>query len=100
MDIPTVLPESETSVNIDMEPLSDALTELERMIHSQINEYRFVCHTPELQAATRRVIDTFVKVYEQDPEPGKKPLYSYSELSFLALLRSPSFCLPVTEIYR
>jgi len=51
----------------------------------------------------RRVIDNFVTVYEQldrTDEPHAKPNYSYTELAFLALLRAPNFCLPITEIYR
>ncbi|KAH3748575.1 uncharacterized protein LOC127847246 [Dreissena polymorpha] len=51
----------------------------------------------------RRVIDNFVNVYEQldrSDSAAAKPNYSYTELAFLAMLRSPNFCLPITEIYR
>lgn len=51
----------------------------------------------------RRVIDNFVNVYEQldrSDSTSAKPNYSYTELAFLAMLRAPNFCLPITEIYR
>ena len=51
----------------------------------------------------RRVMDNFVNIYEQLGKcngPNMKPNYSYTELAYLAMLRSPNFCLPITEIYR
>lgn len=58
---------------------------------------------PTREAELRRVIDAFVGVYEQLDKLNDvdvKPNYSYTELAFLAMLRSPNFCLPITEIYR
>ena len=57
----------------------------------------------DADAELRRVIDNFVAIYEQlDRCEGSdvKPNYSYTELAYLAMLRSPNFCLPITEIYR
>lgn len=51
----------------------------------------------------RQVLGDFVRLYERlspDDDPGTKPNYSYSELVFLAILRSPNFCLPIGEIYK
>lgn len=51
----------------------------------------------------RRVIDEFVAIYERldsTDDPLVKPNYSYTELVYLALLRSPNFCLPINEIYK
>ncbi|ESO90934.1 hypothetical protein LOTGIDRAFT_145721, partial [Lottia gigantea] len=45
----------------------------------------------------------FVNIYEKlDPtdDPAFKPNYSYTELVYLAVLRSPNFCLPIGEIYK
>ncbi|XP_060566633.1 uncharacterized protein LOC132725203 [Ruditapes philippinarum] len=50
----------------------------------------------------RHVIDNFVNVYEQldkNDDPDVKPNYSYSELAYIAMLRSPNFCLPIGQIY-
>lgn len=50
----------------------------------------------------RRVIDNFVQIYEQLDKcdlSDKKPNYSYTELAYLAMLRSPNFCLPIAQIY-
>ncbi|KAL4218513.1 hypothetical protein ACF0H5_023247 [Mactra antiquata] len=50
----------------------------------------------------RHVIDNFVAVYEQldkSDEIDVKPNYSYTELAYLAMLRSQNFCLPIAEIY-
>lgn len=51
----------------------------------------------------RRVIAEFVDFYEKLDTTdlvNRKPNYSYTELIFLALMRSPNFCLPIHEIYR
>ena len=56
----------------------------------------------EAEMELRRVMDTFVNIYEQLGKcngPNMKPNYSYTELAYLAMLRSPNFCLPITEIY-
>lgn len=58
---------------------------------------------PAREAELRRVINSFVGVYEQldkTDDADVKPNYSYTELAFLAMLRSPNFCLPINEIYR
>lgn len=55
------------------------------------------------EAQLRGVLADFVRVYERlspGDDPNTKPSYSYSELVFLALLRSPNFCLPINEIYK
>lgn len=57
----------------------------------------------EADIELRRVVDNFVNIYEQLGKcngPNVKPNYSYTELAYLAMLRSPNFCLPITEIYR
>lgn len=57
----------------------------------------------EADIELRRVMDNFVNIYEQLGKcngPNVKPNYSYTELAYLAMLRSPNFCLPITEIYR
>ncbi|XP_060081016.1 forkhead box protein N3-like [Ylistrum balloti] len=57
----------------------------------------------QIEADLRKVMDDFVQVYERldtGDDPTKKPNYSYTELVYLAVLRSPNFCLPITEIYR
>ena len=57
----------------------------------------------EADSELRRVVDNFVSVYEQLGKcngPNVKPNYSYTELAYLAMLRSQNFCLPITEIYR
>ncbi|XP_062605466.1 forkhead box protein N4-like [Saccostrea cucullata] len=51
----------------------------------------------------RQVMNDFVRLYERlnpEDDPSTKPSYSYSELVFLAILRSPNFCLPIGEIYK
>ncbi|XP_064600835.1 forkhead box protein A2-like [Liolophura sinensis] len=50
----------------------------------------------------RSVLDNFVRIYEGlDTQDGsRKPNFTYTELIFLAIMRSPNFCLPITEIYR
>lgn len=58
---------------------------------------------PTREAELRRVIESFVSLYEQldkTNDTDVKPNYSYTELAFLAMLRSPNFCLPINEIYR
>lgn len=58
---------------------------------------------PTREAELRRVIDSFIHIYEQldkTNDADVKPNYSYTELAFLAMLRSPNFCLPINEIYR
>lgn len=55
------------------------------------------------EAELRAVMDDFVNVYEsldQSDVVDSKPNYSYTELIYLAILRSPNFCLPITEIYK
>ena len=55
------------------------------------------------EAELRRVIESFVGIYEQLDKTNDgtvKPNYSYTELAFLAMLRSPNFCLPINEIYK
>lgn len=55
------------------------------------------------EAELRIVMDDFVKVYErldQDDDVNVKPNYSYTELIYLSILRSPNFCLPISEIYK
>ncbi|XP_069106439.1 forkhead box protein I3-like [Argopecten irradians] len=57
----------------------------------------------QIESDLRKVMDDFVQVYEKldvGDDPTKKPNYSYTELVYLAILRSPNFCLPITEIYR
>ena len=57
----------------------------------------------EADSELRRVMDNFINIYEQLGKcdgPNVKPNYSYTELAYLAMLRSPNFCLPITEIYR
>ncbi|XP_045182963.2 uncharacterized protein LOC123541496 [Mercenaria mercenaria] len=57
---------------------------------------------PAADNELRHVIDNFVSVYEQldmTDNPDVKPNYSYSELAYLAMLRSPNFCLPIGQIY-
>jgi hypothetical protein len=51
----------------------------------------------------RHILEDFVCLYERlcpEDDPSIKPNYSYSELVFLAILRSPNFCLPIGEIYK
>ncbi|KAJ8322379.1 hypothetical protein KUTeg_000850 [Tegillarca granosa] len=51
----------------------------------------------------RAIMDDFVQVYERldiGDNTDSKPNYSYTELVFLAILRSTNFCLPITEIYK
>lgn len=55
------------------------------------------------EAELRHVIDNFVGIYEQldkNDDIDVKPNYSYTELAYLAMLRSQNFCLPIAEIYR
>jgi len=55
------------------------------------------------EAELRTVMDDFVTVYErldQDDDVNVKPNYSYTELIYLSILRSPNFCLPISEIYK
>ncbi|XP_033727511.1 forkhead box protein A1-A-like [Pecten maximus] len=57
----------------------------------------------QVETDLRKVMDDFVEVYEKldtGDDPTKKPNYSYTELVYLAVLRSPNFCLPITEIYK
>ncbi|XP_071143232.1 uncharacterized protein [Mytilus edulis] len=63
--------------------------------------------TPSVLSAAetelRTVMDDFVTVYErldQEDKADKKPNYSYTEMIYLSILRSPNFCLPITEIYK
>ncbi|KAK3609024.1 hypothetical protein CHS0354_020687 [Potamilus streckersoni] len=54
-------------------------------------------------ADLRRAVDDFVNLYENLDtcnEVNTKPNYSYTELIYLAMMRSPNFCLPITEIYK
>jgi len=48
------------------------------------------------------VLNSFVQIYESLDSRlnNQKPNYTYTELIFLAIMRSPNFCLPITEIYR
>ncbi|XP_050389858.2 uncharacterized protein LOC126808855 [Patella vulgata] len=49
------------------------------------------------------VMMNFVNIYEKldaSDELLEKPNYSYTELVYLAILRSPNFCLPIGEIYK
>ncbi|KAK6186973.1 hypothetical protein SNE40_006228 [Patella caerulea] len=49
------------------------------------------------------VMMNFVNIYEKldsSDELLEKPNYSYTELVYLAVLRSPNFCLPIGEIYK
>lgn len=50
----------------------------------------------------RDMIDQFVNVYEglDHADETRKPNFSYTELIFLSIMRSPNFCLPISEIYR
>ncbi|KAK3088142.1 hypothetical protein FSP39_015332 [Pinctada imbricata] len=51
----------------------------------------------------RMIMDNLVNIYEkldQSDNPHAKPNYSYSEMVYLAILRSKNFCLPLAEIYR
>ncbi|XP_064600834.1 forkhead box C1-A-like [Liolophura sinensis] len=50
----------------------------------------------------RSVLDNFVRIYEglDTQDVSQKPNFTYTELIFLAIMRSPNFCLPITEIYR
>ena len=60
-------------------------------------------HLDTIESELRKVMDDFVKVYERldlSDDATCKPNYSYTELVYLAILRSPNFCLPITEIYR
>lgn len=59
-------------------------------------------HEPFGRGELRCIIDNFVDIYEKlspSQEIDQKPNYSYTELIFLAILRSPNFCLPIQEIY-
>lgn len=51
----------------------------------------------------RAVVDNFIRIYESLDDTTRtdtKPNYSYTEMIYLAMLRSPNFCLPIPEIYK
>ncbi|XP_064600839.1 forkhead box protein N2-like [Liolophura sinensis] len=50
----------------------------------------------------RNTIDQFISIYEglDHADETRKPNFSYTELIFLSIMRSPNFCLPISEIYR
>lgn len=65
--------------------------------------WTFNSSVSDAEKELRAIMDDFVQVYERldtGDNADSKPNYSYTELVFLAILRSTNFCLPITEIYK
>ncbi|OWF50056.1 forkhead box protein A1-A-like [Mizuhopecten yessoensis] len=98
--------ENGEEVMTDLPPSKLAFTEVPVLIpnheHNTMND-QLPASLQQVEADLRKVMDDFVQVYERldtGDDPTKKPNYSYTELVYLAILRSPNFCLPITEIYK
>lgn len=60
-------------------------------------------YQPFQDSELRKIVDNFVDIYEKlSPinDAELKPCFTYTELIFLAIMRSPHFCLPIHEIYK
>ncbi|KAL3891963.1 hypothetical protein ACJMK2_004309 [Sinanodonta woodiana] len=86
----------------------NSCTKIRKMAYSQMDSSfcgasMYPASHSYADADLRKVVENFVNLYENLDtcnDVNRKPSYSYTELVYLALMRSPNFCLPITEIYR